>query len=66
MTAGLARRVERLERAVSPVPSGPAFIVAPGADTAERGIERLPAGHGGRLSRATFIMICPGTAGGGR
>jgi hypothetical protein len=60
VTAGLARRVGRLERAVAPVPSGPAFTMAPDADTAERGIERLPAEHGGRPPRALFVMTCPG------
>jgi hypothetical protein len=66
VTAGLARRVGRLERAVAPVPSGPAFTMAPDADTAERDIERLRAEYGERMSGTPFVMVCPGTAGGGR
>ena len=56
MRPTLARRVEQLERALSPATPGPCFIMAPDDDAAEREIVRLKAEFGERLPRTMFVM----------
>jgi hypothetical protein len=43
MNPALTRRIEQLERALSPATPGPCFVMAFGASTADRHIARLKA-----------------------
>ena len=56
MIAALTRRVERLERALSPEQPGPCFVMAPDNAAAERQIARLEEDFGERLPRTLFVM----------
>ena len=56
MKSALARRVERLERALSPATAGPCFIMASDTGAAEREIARLKAEYGERLPKMLFVM----------
>ena len=56
MNATFVRRIEQLERALSPATSGPCFIMAPDAEAAEREIARLKAEFGQRLPKTLFVM----------
>ena len=60
MTGTLTRRIEQLERAIPSGPSGPTFVMAADAGTAERDIARLQAEYGDRLPKALFVMILAG------
>ena len=56
MNATFVRRIEQLERALSPATSGPCFIMASDAEAAEREIARLKAEFGERQPRTMFVM----------
>jgi hypothetical protein len=56
MNPALARRVEQLERVLSPATPGPCFVMAFDASAAEREIVRLKVEFGERLPRTLFVM----------
>ena len=57
MTTTLTRRIERLERALSPATSGPCLIMASDANAAARRVAQLKSEFGEQLPRTLFVIM---------